>query len=119
MVAYIEQMLGYAECPIAVVVVVLFFLEIIYFSDLLGKRQRAFNWIGMIMLFLYTIGWPSEFMWIRVLLTIFPLIFNFSDIFHISGKKDAGFLWANIVETVFITLLFVANGIVVLVPLFS
>ena len=119
MVAYVEQMLRYAECPIAVVVVVLLFLEIIYFSDLLGKRQKAFNWIGMIMLFLYKIGWPSEFLWIRVLLAIFPLIFNFSDIFHISGKKDAGFFWANIVETVLICLLFIGNSILVFVPLFA
>ena len=104
----IQQVINLALNPAAAIVGMLLVIEIFYYADCLGNRQTITNWTSVICVVFFSVDWPSEFLFLKIVFSAIPLVFNLLDICHLSGK-ERGYQVANILETIIITFLLGAS----------
>ena len=107
MIESIQHVINVGSNAIAVIVGMLLIMEMTYYTDCVGIRQKITNVISIVCTPMYTIGWSPDFLWLRIVFMGLPLIFNFFDIFHLKGK-ERGYVAANVIETILMILLVAA-----------
>ncbi|MBU1119940.1 hypothetical protein KKA50_01970 [Patescibacteria group bacterium] len=99
----ITRIIELVSSPISAIVGMLFVLELSYYTDNMKSHQRIFNVISIPLVILFTVGWAPSMQWLRIIFSGIPFVLNALDIIHLKGEK--GYVWANIIEMVFLFLM--------------